>query len=83
MRYLGDVPNSHYKIGLYAWNGKYIIKVETQFLEQVYKISEMDFVGDVEDLKAIVADTDFIVSVSEKFKLMSEDLNKVLVKLDL
>lgn len=83
MRYIADVPNPHYKIGLFVWNGKYIIKVETQFLEQIYKIAEMDLIGSPEDLVNVLSDSAFLQSISDRFEAMNNDLNESLIKLDL
>ncbi len=82
MRYVSDIPNPQLKIGLYAWNGKYIVKIETQYYEQTYKVSEMDFMGNENDLKQILADSGFIEAVTRRFEAMHNDFQELLVKND-
>jgi hypothetical protein len=42
MRYIKDIPHVQFKIGLYQWNSKYIIKVESGMYEQTYKIDDYE-----------------------------------------
>ena len=48
MRYVGDIATTDsYKISLYTWNEKYIVKIEAGPYEQMYKVNQLDFLGDV------------------------------------
>jgi len=58
------------------WNQKYLIKLEVDSLEQTYKVSEFDVMGD-EGIKKLI-DDEFINSAMERFKEMRESLNKSL-----
>ena len=72
MRYIKDIAHPAYKISVYQWNGKYIIKFEVGGVyEQTYKIDETD-ITNIEELDAII-DNDFVRSVSERFKQMHQD----------
>ncbi|WP_019986341.1 hypothetical protein [Rudanella lutea] len=71
MRYLNDIPHPHFRIGLYAWNNKYILKIEVGLLEQTYKISETD-VLDPEQLPNLV-DEAFLETVARRFAEMDTD----------
>lgn len=72
MRYLRDIPNSAYKISLYQWNGKYILKFEAGGMyEQIYKLDETEVVSDTE-IDAIV-DEILLAQISERFQLMHRD----------
>jgi len=71
MRYLRDIPHPHFRVGLYNWNNKYLIKIEVNFYEQVYKISEMDVTSEDEVLALL--DEPFLLKVNERFRQMHED----------
>jgi hypothetical protein len=76
MRYIGEIANEPFKIGLYAWNGKFIVKVETTHYEQIYKISEMDFLGNENDIYKLFGDETFLKTIVERFRAMHHDLNQ-------
>lgn len=70
MRYIKDLPHSSYKISVYQWNGKFIVKVESLgVFEQVFKFSEMD-VPSLEDL-TLLFDEPFMQEVSHRFESMA------------
>jgi hypothetical protein len=71
MRFIQDIPHPQFRIGLYAWNGKYILKFDAGLYEQTYKVSEMD-VTSVEDVQAMI-DTPFLEQVSKRFQEMNTD----------
>jgi hypothetical protein len=49
MRYIKDIAGTRFKISIYHWNNKYIIKMESGMYEQTYKIDEYE-VGNVEEM---------------------------------
>ena len=53
MRLITEVPHSRYKIQIFNYNSKYIVKIELDQYEQVYKIGETDVNG-VEDVVKMV-----------------------------
>lgn len=71
MRFVQDIPHKQFRIGLYAWNDKYIVKIEAGPYEQTYKVSEMDLVapGAVPTL----LDNDFLARVTTRFQEMAAD----------
>lgn len=71
MRYISDIPDSRFKIGLYAWNNKYIVKIEAGMLEQTYKISELDVTGP-DEVRAML-DEAFLDAVALTFQKMATD----------
>ncbi|AQG79222.1 hypothetical protein [Spirosoma montaniterrae] len=71
MRYVQDIPNPQFKIGLYAWNGKYIVKIEAGPYEQTYKISELDVSSADEVL--LLLDEPFLSRVAGRFRDMDLD----------
>ncbi|GAB2771316.1 hypothetical protein GCM10027275_12580 [Rhabdobacter roseus] len=73
MRYLKDIPNPTYKISVYQWNGKYIIKFEAGGrYEQTYKVDETDLTS-ADELDQLV-DEPFLQEVTERFGAMHRSL---------
>jgi hypothetical protein len=77
MRVVAEIPHSNLKITIFAWNSKYLIKLEKGVYEQTYKISEMDVNGD-EEIRNIAADPQFISGAMERFIEMNKGLNEAL-----
>lgn len=71
MRYVKDIANAEFKIGVYQWNNKYIVKIESGLFEQTYKIDDYE-VQNIEELEACI-DSIFISSVRDKFEGMQRD----------
>ena len=80
MRVVIEIPHPDFKVTVYNWNGKYLVKLETAMYEQTYKIRDSDVAGD-EDIKQLVADEEFIRSVKERFGEMSRSLGEALQKI--
>lgn len=77
MRYIKDIPHDFYKISLYKWNEKYIIKFEAGGrYEQTYKVDETDIESD-DDLDKIV-DKELILAVRNRFDQMHADWDAAL-----
>jgi hypothetical protein len=82
MRYIRDIRNPEFKIGLYQWNGKYIIKIEAGgYYEQVYKVEESELTSD-QEVDSLL-DPDFMLAVSRRFEQMHADLLGSLKRNDL
>lgn len=71
MRFVQDIPHPQFRIGLYAWNSKYIVKIEAGPYEQTYKVSEMDLT-DPADVPALL-DEPFLARVAQRFQEMDTD----------
>ncbi len=71
MRFVQDIPHPQFRIGLYAWNGKYILKIDAGPYEQTYKVSEMDIVEQADVLTLL--DDDFLQRVADRFRDMATD----------
>jgi hypothetical protein len=79
MRVVAEIPSAEYKITVFSWNGKYLLKFERGPYEQTYKVSEMDLTGD-DDIKKIIEDPEFLTAVTERFKEMSKAFGLALSK---
>jgi len=53
MRLVKEVPHERYKIQIFQYNVKYILKIELGQFEQTYKIGETDVNG-VEDFEKLI-----------------------------
>jgi hypothetical protein len=72
MRVLFEMPYHSYKVTVFAWNGKFIIKIEQGMLEQTYKVSELDLTSE-EDIKKLL-DQEFMEGVQRRFSEMDSAL---------
>lgn len=53
MRVVAEIPHERYKIQVFNYNSKYILKIELGQFEQVFKIGEFDVMG-LDDVKAMI-----------------------------
>ena len=76
MRVVGEIPHSACKITIFAWNNRYLIKIEQGLLEQTYKLNEYDITQE-QDLYKIV-DSTFIEASLNRFSDMRTSLQEAL-----
>ena len=74
MRVIGEIPHTKYKITLFHWNNKYILKFEIGLCEQTYKFSEMDILS-VDQVKGTVSNEVFMKKVDDLFDQMHANLS--------
>ncbi|MEQ8575321.1 MAG: hypothetical protein RLN97_10315 [Fulvivirga sp.] len=74
MRVIKEINKPNYRITVFNWNGKYLIKFEQGDLEQTFKISEFD-VANEDDIYALLTD-DFNNEVVKNFRSMNDIINK-------
>jgi hypothetical protein len=53
MRLIKDIPHERFKIQLFNYNAKYIVKIELGQFEQSFKIGELD-VDTLEDVERMI-----------------------------
>lgn len=76
MRILKEIQHPAFKITLYAWNNRYILKLEDGLLEQTFKINEFDVTGP--EAVELLLDDQFIKQAYERFGEMSVSLQSSL-----
>ena len=76
MRFVQDIPHPQFRIGLYAWNGKHIVKIDAGPYEQTYKIDDMDLTSP--DVVPRLLDATFLTQVAERFRQMDADWSATL-----
>ena len=72
MRIVGEIPHPKCKITIFYWNNKYLIKLERGWVEQTYKVPELEISGE-EDIRSIVSEN-FLASVLGLFDTMEATL---------
>ena len=71
MRVVAEIPHERYKIQVFSYNAKYIVKIELGQFEQVFKISETDVLG-LDDVKAMITH-ELLKKSLDRFITMRED----------
>lgn len=76
MRVVGEIPHPECKITIFAWNNRYLIKLEQGLLEQTFKVNEYDVTSEAE-LYRIVDET-FLGEAMQRFASMGESLRQAM-----
>jgi hypothetical protein len=71
MRVIDEIPHPRFKIQIFSYNSKYIVKIELGQFEQVYKIGEIDVIG-LQDVKNMVT-PEFLSNCLKRFVDMRAD----------
>ena len=74
MRTVAEIPHHTFRISVFSYNAKYIVKIELGQFEQSFKVSEMDVQG-LDELKNMLNDA-FLESCMDRFLSMREDWHK-------
>lgn len=72
MRLVRELSNPDFKITIFSWNNRYLIKLEQGLLEQTFKVSETD-VEEEDDLYALL-DAEFLQQANRRFQEMGHSL---------
>ena len=78
MRVIAEIPHSHYKIQLFSYNSKYLVKIELGQFEQIFKIGETD-ISSIDEVKAMVT-PELLEHCLDRFMSMREDWEKAFNK---
>jgi hypothetical protein len=76
MRLIQEIPDENYKISVFSWNNKYIIKIEDGLYEQTYKINEWDLTS--EDEVTQITKHLLVNGIKDVFSQMNKNLNLAL-----
>jgi len=80
MKVIAHIPKDDCHVTLFAWNSKYIIKIEQGMLEQTYKLSEMDVTGEA-DARSLTDNEVFMQSVRQRFVEMASSFHAAIREL--
>ena len=78
MRIVGEISHPLCKITIFAWNNRYLIKLEAGLLEQTFKINQFDVTGE-EEVRKIVDET-FIQDALSRFEGMHQALQSAMTR---
>ena len=73
MRVVGEITHPQCKITIFAWNNRYLVKLEAGLLEQTFKINQFDVTSEA-DLHKIVDET-FIQEALTRFEEMGRSFH--------
>ena len=71
MRLIKDIPHERYKIQVFNYNSKYIVKIELGQFEQTFKIGETDVFG-LEDVERMIT-PELLSNALKRFVEMRSD----------
>lgn len=71
MRLVKDIPHQKYKIQIFQYNGKYIVKIELGQFEQTFKIGDTDVFG-IEDVERMITE-ELLINSLHRFVQMRSD----------
>jgi hypothetical protein len=76
MRVVGEIPHPECKITVFAWNNRYLIKLEQGLLEQTFKVNEYDVTSEAEVYR--IVDEAFLEEAIQRFAGMGESLRQAM-----
>lgn len=79
MRVIGELPHPEFKITLFHWNNRYLVKIEQGFLEQTFKIDEFEI---EEKNLFVLIDEVFLKQVSARFADMAKTFREALQRVE-
>ena len=71
MRVIEEIPHPKCKIQILNYNSKYILKIELDQFEQLFKIAELDVFG-IDDIKKMITN-ELLENSLDRFLSMRED----------
>jgi hypothetical protein len=78
MRLIEEIPHEKYKISIFNYNQKYVVKIELGQFEQIFKIGELDVVS-FEDIKSMLTPT-LLSNCLHRFIAMRTDWEEAFTK---
>ena len=75
MRLVKEITGKPFKVTIFSWNEKYLIKLEDGPFEQTFKVSVFDFLE--EELEALLNDA-FMEEAQARFSDMAMSLKKAI-----
>lgn len=71
MRVVAEIPHPRYKIQIFSYNGKFLLKIELGQFEQIFKIPETDVMG-LEEIQRMVT-PELLKNTLDRFVTMRAD----------
>ena len=80
MRIIKETTVGQFKVTMFHWNNKYLLKFEDGHNELTYKISQLDITTEA-DVDVFLTDQDVLGKVRESFQKMDETLDTFFAKI--
>lgn len=77
MRLVKELPHERYKIQIFQYNGKFILKIELGQFEQSFKIGDTDVYG-VEEIEKMIT-PELLKNSLQRFIEMRNDWNNAFI----
>ena len=74
MRIIKETKAEEFKITIFHWNNKYLLKFEDGRNELTYKINQLDLTTEA-DIDVFISDTEVLGKVRESFEKMDQTLD--------
>ena len=74
MRIVKELSVGTYKVTVFHWNNKYLLKFEDGLNELTYKISQLDITSEA-DVEVFLTDPEVLLKVNESFEKMNQTLS--------
>ena len=81
MRLIKDIPHERYKIQIFQYNSKYIVKIELGQFEQTFKIGETDVNG-LDEVERMIS-PELLTNALQRFVDMRSDWSKAFTEKNL
>lgn len=81
MRLIKDIPHERYKIQIFQYNSKYIVKIELGQFEQTFKIGETDVTG-LDEVERMIT-PELLTNALQRFVEMRSDWSKAFTEKNL
>jgi hypothetical protein len=78
MRVVKEIHYQQFKITIFHWNNRYLIKLESGSFEQTFKISELDVLSEAEVLALL--DETFLKEAVTRFDEMANSLHTAIIR---
>lgn len=78
MRVVKEITNKAFKVTVFSWNEKFLIKLEHHGMEQTFKVSEFDVLE--QELEELLSD-EFMQEAIARFQEMAKSLGRSMSKL--
>lgn len=79
MRIIAELPHPDFKITIFHWNNRYLLKIEQGYLEQTFKIDQFDL--DEKEVEKVL-DKTFLNEVAARFIGMHTSLRDAIQRVE-
>lgn len=79
MRIVQEIVHPDCRISIFAWNNRYLIKLEQGLMEQTFKIDQFDVTSEA-DIPLLI-DEEFIQQALKRFEEMGQSLHEARLRL--